>query len=375
MLKILRHKKTAKRVWIGLALIIIPAFALWGFGGAFSRQDNQPLGRIFGRPVSALELRDSVSAVTTAAILQFGDKFPEVQKYLNLEASAWQRLILLAEAKKRGIKAADQEVIRAIETMPYFQYKGSFDNKMYEQTLQYVFRLKARAYEEQTRQNLILNKLYRQITDNLKVDDQEIRLEYEKANQEISVYYIASLVADFSKNINPTESQLKEYFTKNALLFKEPLASGAQEGAALVPEFDSAKEKVREAFVYSESVKKAEEKINQCARELKTSGFETAASKCAIKVKETSPFKFNSQIEGIGQANTFWEAAKHLKPEEASQIIRLPSGFYIIKAKSFSNINEDNFQKEKAGFSEKALEQKKEEVFSSFIADLNKKAR
>ncbi|MFA5724651.1 MAG: hypothetical protein WC937_00095 [Candidatus Omnitrophota bacterium] len=27
MLKILRHKKTAKKIWIGLALIIIPAFA------------------------------------------------------------------------------------------------------------------------------------------------------------------------------------------------------------------------------------------------------------------------------------------------------------------------------------------------------------
>ena len=50
MLKILRNKKTAKKVWIVLAIIIIPAFALWGFGSSsHSRQENATAGRIFGR--------------------------------------------------------------------------------------------------------------------------------------------------------------------------------------------------------------------------------------------------------------------------------------------------------------------------------------
>ncbi|MFA4989757.1 MAG: SurA N-terminal domain-containing protein [Candidatus Omnitrophota bacterium] len=173
MLKILRHKKTAKKIWIGLALIIIPAFALWGFGGAScSHQENRPLGKIFGQAVSNLEFRDSVSAVTTAAIMQYGDKFPEVAKNLNLEAQAWERLILLYEAKKRGIKTSDKEVIQTIENLPYFQYKGRFDNKLYNQTLQYVFRLKAREFEEQMRANLTLNKLYQQVTGSLNLDDQ-----------------------------------------------------------------------------------------------------------------------------------------------------------------------------------------------------------
>jgi hypothetical protein len=172
MLKILRHRKTAKKIWIGLALIIIPAFALWGFGGSScSREESRPLGKIFGHAVSNIEFRDSVSAVTTAAIMQYGDKFPEISKELNLEAQAWERLILLYEAKKRGIKASDKEVIQTIESMPYFQYKGVFDNRIYNQTLQYVFRLKAREFEEQMRANLILNKLYKQVTDPLKLDD------------------------------------------------------------------------------------------------------------------------------------------------------------------------------------------------------------
>ena len=187
MLKVLRHKKTAKKIWIGLALIIIPAFTLWGFGGAFrSREESKPLGKIFGHPVSNLELRDSVSAVTTTAIMQYGDKFPEVEKNLNLEAQAWERLILLYEAKRRGIRASDQEVIREIESLPYFQYKGGFDNRIYNQTLQYVFRLKARDFEEQVRASLILSKLYKQITDSPKLDDKGKEAKFKEFVEELN---------------------------------------------------------------------------------------------------------------------------------------------------------------------------------------------
>ncbi len=242
MLKILRHKKTAKKVWIGLALIIIPAFALWGFGGAFhGREENKPLGKVFGRQVTDLEFKDSLSAVTTSAIMRFGDKLPEVQKYLNLEAQAWQRIVLVEEAKRRGMQVSDKEVVNFIESLPYFQYKGGFDNKTYNQTLRYVFRLKARTFEEQTRQNLILNKLYKQITDNLKIDDKEIEQAYEKENQEISVYYIASLLADFSKTIKPKENELKDYFEKNKEMFRQPISTNKEKKETVIPQLRSIK--------------------------------------------------------------------------------------------------------------------------------------
>jgi hypothetical protein len=67
--------------------------------------------------------------------------------------------------------------------MPYFQYKGTFDNKIYAQTLQYVFHLKPREFEEQIRSSLILSKLYSQVTYGLNIDEKEIRQEYEKINK------------------------------------------------------------------------------------------------------------------------------------------------------------------------------------------------
>ena len=58
MLKFLRNKKTAKKVWIGLAIIIIPAFALWGFGGASrNKEETASVGKIFGHSVSIIEFK------------------------------------------------------------------------------------------------------------------------------------------------------------------------------------------------------------------------------------------------------------------------------------------------------------------------------
>ena len=184
MLKILRNKKTAKKVWIGLAIIIIPAFALWGFGsGTRNPKDSAPIGKIFGRQVSSLEFNESLAAAKTSAFMQFGDKLPEVEKYLNLPAQAWERLILLYEAKKRRIKASDKEVIELIQSMPYFQNKSGFNDKIYEETLRYVFRLQARAFEEQMRQSIILSKLYQQVTEKIKLSDEEVRNETKLAKE------------------------------------------------------------------------------------------------------------------------------------------------------------------------------------------------
>jgi len=101
MLKQLRDKKTAKKIWIFLAVIILPAFVLWGFQGALRDQTQEAdLGKIFGRKISSLEYKDSLSAVKTQALMQFGEKYEEMEKYLNLETQAWQRLILIEEKSK-----------------------------------------------------------------------------------------------------------------------------------------------------------------------------------------------------------------------------------------------------------------------------------
>ncbi len=373
MLKILRNKKTAKKVWIGLAIIIIPAFALWGFGGAFrSKEETASVGRIFGHNVSNLEFKESLSAVKTSATIQFGDRLPEIEKYLNLEAQAWQRLILLHEAKARKITVSDKEIISAIQSAPYFQDKYGFSNKTYVQTLRYVFRLQPRIFEEQMRQSLTLAKLYDQVTKDVKLSDEQIRQKYTEANQELNIDYIASLFSNFTAKIKPTDQEIASFFDKNKAMFKEP---PVKDKPARIPELAEIKNKVKDAFIKEEAKKMAENKIKECAEALKKKEFKKAAEADGLKTGQTEFFKSSGQVKDLGVAEIFWNTAKKLKDKELSGILSNEKGYYIIKLGAIKPIDETKFTKEKQEFSQKLLSEKKSEVFGKFTEESIKKAQ
>jgi hypothetical protein len=375
MLKILRNKKTAKKVWIGLAIIIIPAFALWGFGGAGrSREETAPAGKIFGRNISFTEFRDAIGAEKIMAIMRFGDKLSEVQQYLNLEAQAWERLILLAEAKKRRITAGDQEVIEDIENSPYFQLRGAFNNKIYNEILRYSLRVQPRIFEELTRQNLIISKLYKQVADKVSLNDEQIKKEYAQANQEMSIYYVAGLVSDFAKNISTTEKEIYDYYQANKPMFKQPTVINKEKTEARIPELTEIKDKVRQAFIQEVAKKSADKKIKECLSQLATEELLAAGRKLGLKTGSTGSFKYGGFIDGLGPAQVFWEAAYGLKENQPSRIISLPAGFYIIKIKSMAPVDEARFTKEKADFARKILLEQKQNYFNSFVEKLKKKA-
>ena len=219
MLKLLRNKKTAKKIWIGLAIIIMPAFIFWGFGGAMRDRDEKGyIGKISGKKISTLEFKDSLSAVKNIAIMQYGENLQAIEKTLNLEALTWQRLALLGSAKKLKIKASDQEVVNQVESYPFFMRQGKFDNKTYNDILRYVFHTQARIFEEQTRQNIIISKLYNKVTDGITVEDKEVREEYLKIKSAID----PKLKIDENKFLSEKkefeqiilEKKKQEYFSK-----------------------------------------------------------------------------------------------------------------------------------------------------------------
>lgn len=373
MLKFLRNKKTAKKIWIGLAVIIIPAFALWGFGGSSgSKEETASVGKIFGHNVSITEFKQSLSAVRTFALMRFGDKLAEIEKYLNLEAQAWERLVLLQEAMTRKINVSDKEVITTIQTTPYFQDKNGFNNKTYNETLRYTFRVLPRIFEEQTRQNLILTKLYEQITKNVKLNDEQIRQEYLKANQELNIDYIAGLFSDFSAKIKPSDKESADFFEKNKALFKEP---PTKDKPTHTPELAEIKDKVKTYLIQEESKKMAESKVKECLEKIKKLGFSPAAKTSGLKTGQTAFFKSNGQIENLGNTEMFWEAAKKLKPNEPSSILSNENGYYIIKLGSIKPIDEAKFTKEKQEFGQKLLAENKSKAFADFAESSMKKAQ
>lgn len=321
MLKILRNKKTAKKIWLGLALIIVPAFIFWGSGSMIRSQERGNLpGRIFGRAVSQQEYQEALLAVKNQAMMQFGDNLGEIQKYVDFNALAWQRLVLLAEARKKRINASDAEVIGQIESLPLFKNAhGQFDNRLYNQILQYVLRTQPRTFEEQVRQNIIMRKLYEKVTSDIKIDDRLLKEEYKKTNQEVSVSYIAAIPSDFISDLNITEQQEKEYFLKNEFEFKMPISYNLE-------------------YVTLSSEGKSEEELKDTIQKLsislhKKNNLKGAAGELGLQVKETGLFTEDAPIPGIGWSQEVSRLLSKWKAGKAPITIASGKEIYVLVLK------------------------------------------
>jgi len=362
MLKKLRNKKTAKKVWIVLAILIVPAFVLWGSGSLIrSRGEITYAGKIFGREISFLEFNDALSAVRIQMIMQFGDKFGEIQKYLNLESQAWERLILLAEAKKRKIKATDREVTELIEKYPFFQRKGNFNNTIYLEMLQYVFRTQARLFEEQTRQNLILSKLYKEVTKGVTLNDPEIKEAYRKNNEQVSVDYIAAIYADLAKGITPLEEENKDFFAKNSLQFKQPLSFNIE--YITVP-LENKNEKIIEDTIKNLiSQLKKKQDLNKVAKDAN------------LSAKETGLFGQTDPIAGIGWAPDVLNLISKARVGQILPPLRMDKNYYIIRLKEKKEAYIPDFEMVKDKVKEAVIKDKSQKLAKQKLGDCLEKLK
>lgn len=337
MLKKLRNKKTAKKVWIILAVLILPAFILWGSGSVLRGKDKTEAaytGKVYGRLIPYLEYRDALSATRNQAVIQFGENLEQIEKYLNIESQAWERIILLAEAKKRKIGSTDKEVVELIEGYPFFQRKGRFDNRAYQETLRYVFHAQARVFEEQMRQNIVLSKLYKQLTDGIKLGDEELRAEYERANEELSLYYIAALPSDFVKEVAALDNELKDYFVNNELQFKQPLSFNVE-------------------YVSAPSREEIQNLLKGTASNL----------------KETGLFSETSSIPGIGWSPQALSLISKAKPGEYTEAVQIDKDYYLFRVKERKEPYVPEFDKIKDKVKEVFVKHKSEEIAKINIED------
>ncbi len=223
MLKVLRHKGVAKKVLWFVAVIIIISFGFLG-QAYLLKQDKQAryAGRVFGKKVSLAEFAKEYQMAQVNALIQHGDKFWELRDVLNLEAQAWDRIILLHEAKKRRIKVSNEDVIQAIREYPFFQRDGKYDHALYNAVLANVFRIKPRDFEEGVRGSLMIARLFEQETLGVHVTEDEIRQAYTRKNEKVQVSYVFFPAEDYTDQVTFDEIKAKEFFLKNKDLFMTP---------------------------------------------------------------------------------------------------------------------------------------------------------
>jgi peptidyl-prolyl cis-trans isomerase D len=125
--------------------------------------------------------------------------------------------ISVAEAKKLGITASDQEVRARIMAIPSFQENGQFIGyDRYRQMLQIQNPpLSPDDFEEQVRRSLTVEKLQAALTNWISISDADAEAEFRKRNEKVKLAVLNFPAEKFLEGTQATDQEVADWFEKN----------------------------------------------------------------------------------------------------------------------------------------------------------------
>lgn len=219
-----RHKGWLK--W-SLALVIFAFAFLYipGFmdqtGGAALPDDV--IARVGDQEISMLEFQQIYSRQLQAYRLESGGEISEeMLRSLGIDRQILQQMIdghaALAEAERLGLAVSDAEVRERILTFPAFQIDGRFIGEAsYRQLLQQQRPpLSPSQFEEEVRNEILVDRLQAAVTGWVRVSDAEVADEHRRRNERVRVDVVAFRAADFREEVEATDDDVSLLFAEEA---------------------------------------------------------------------------------------------------------------------------------------------------------------
>ncbi|OIO33714.1 MAG: hypothetical protein AUJ70_02635 [Candidatus Omnitrophica bacterium CG1_02_40_15] len=294
-----------------LAILIIPAFVIWGAGSFGKDKGNKPgyAGKLFGKKVSYDDYYDMWNVSRDYAVKSFGNNVPVE----FIDQMAWSRIILIEEAERQNLRATDQEVVEKITSFPAFQRNGSFDKRLYKSMLQDT----ARPFEEKLRDDLLISKLKDKITSDIKVSDEDVKNEYKKKFEKIKSSYALIPFIDSEKDAQYDDSSLENFYKQNKQAFEKN---------------EQINIKYIEILLSNPSAEELSYKVLDQVNTKKN--LEEPARANSLEIKETGFFSANEEIPNIGWSYDFTKRGFELQKNEISRmLVKTDKGLYIIQLK------------------------------------------
>jgi hypothetical protein len=299
------HKKI---LWF-LAIVIIPAFVLWG-GIAFLKEKNQNvIAKVGGRAITINDMRYYVTmAQLSFALYETPGKEKNVTKQ-DVIQTAFDYILLLWKANKDRINVSDSEVIASIKQFNFFLTEGKFEPEHYKRTLRQMH-MEPQAFEEYTRNFLKIKKLYKKYI-KINPSESDVRKLYKKDTQKAKISYIVISYDKLKEGIKIPENELEKFYQKNKLLFKE-----------------EPKIKMKYAIIAGDDKEKLAG-IRNNLNNLKS--IDDLKNKFSVDVKETAFIGKKDPIEGLGWQPAINNIAFSLKLKKISPMLETSIGYIFLQ--------------------------------------------
>ena len=215
-----------KRVVQVIMFIAVLPFLFWGVESYRQDGGESVIAEVEGEKIQRREfdqalrdhqdrMRSMLGANIDVAILDN----PEMKASV-LDRLIQQRLLRL-ESINMGMTVLDSQLVRAISDIPDFQLDGQFSNQRYEETLRRS-QLNPLMFEARMREEIMLQQLLDAYTDNGFVSNTVAKKVMYLSEVERDVNLVEIQPSQFLSQINPTESEIADYFDSHQSDFHLP---------------------------------------------------------------------------------------------------------------------------------------------------------
>ncbi len=228
MLKVFRDnlKNLAWILWVIIGLFVL---ALAADFGSFQGQGSKAAAATVGNEtVSLAEFQRQYRQMENLYRQVYGDRLtPELEQQMQLPLQALNRAInqkiLLAEARRMGLAVTDGELRSRILKETVFQdEQGRFiGEERYMQILE-ANQLSPASFEEELRQELLLQKLNDALSANLYVGEEEVQRAYRDQVERAKIRYLQLPRSRFTSEAQIQPAELATYFAAHQQEFRLP---------------------------------------------------------------------------------------------------------------------------------------------------------
>jgi peptidyl-prolyl cis-trans isomerase D len=224
MLQWLRKSSRSWFIYLAIGAIVV-VFIFWGVG-SYKSARSQEAAEVNGTTIPMAQFsrhyNDLVKQYQERAA---GELTPEMIKALRLKEMALSQLVeetlILQAAPRLGLGVTDAELRHQIQSYPYFQKDGKFDQERYNWLLSRSH-LNPQDFEAGERQRLLLRKVIAEVTSLAKVSDAELQEIFRISQEETDVNYLTISPDKYLAQQNPGDEAVARYYKENEAEFRLP---------------------------------------------------------------------------------------------------------------------------------------------------------
>jgi peptidyl-prolyl cis-trans isomerase D len=201
-----------------MVITLVPGFGSADFFGGRTRPGV--VATVYGSDITRLEVERQAKQMIQQQFPRGGPQAASLLPFFAAQAAEQliQREALVAEARRLGLRATDDDVRDELEhgrNAEVFFPNGNFIGQAaYEERIEQA-NLTVPQFEQEVKEDILIEKIHALVAGSAMVSDAEVWQKFQKDNAKVKFDYAVLRKDDILKTIHPTESELKAYYDQH----------------------------------------------------------------------------------------------------------------------------------------------------------------